>query len=712
MKKSIASYSKSLLAGAAAVVLLGLSSLPAKADKGMWIIGELQKENIQRMKELGLKIDPTKMFDLENPGIANAVVIFGGGCTGVTVSNSGLIFTNHHCGYGAIQSQSTVEHDYLQDGFVSKTSAEELPIPGLEVRYLRETIDVTDRVKAAAIGITDEMDRMRAEAQAAQSIAAEYAKQPFTDADVYPFYERNKFYLIIYDVYSDVRLVFAPPSSVGKFGHDSDNWMWPRHTNDFSVFRVYAGKDNRPAEYAKDNQPYKPRYAVPVSLAGVKDKDYAMTIGFPGSTDRYLSSWGVEDRIKNENEPTILVRGIKQDIWAKYMKADQATRIQYASKYAGSSNYWKNFIGMNNGLRRLNVTATKQALEQKFANWVEKDAARKTEFGGVLDSLRLSLEGLGIPSHDMTIISEALSGTELRGLTALPAEDLRSFDADKLFKDFSPTVAQATLPAMLKVVKENVQARFLPDIFAKIDKEFGGNYGKYATYVFDNSVFVQKDRLVEALKNYDALKAAYASDPAVELVQSFQKAQQKAQMVAYPYVGPYYKGRRLFYKGLKEMMPDTPLPSDANFTMRLSYGSVGGYKPYDAGWYDYYTTQQGVFEKQDPNSDEYRVQPEILKLLADKSTYGQYADPADGNLHTCFISNNDITGGNSGSPVFNGNGELIGLAFDGNWEAMSGDIEFEPNLQRTISVDIRYVLYFIDVWGGADRLMKELTLVK
>lgn len=712
MKKSIFSLSKSLLLGASALVLsLGTAST-LKADKGMWIIGELRKENYERMKELGLKIDPQKFFDINNPGIANAVVIFGRGCTGVTVSSSGLVFTNHHCGYDAIQSQSTVEHDYLQDGFVSKSNAEELPISGLTVRYLRETVDVTDQVNAAAAGAKDEMDRMRLQAMAADKIAREYAKDKYTDANVYAFYERNKFYVIVYDVFSDVRLVFAPPSSVGKFGHDSDNWMWPRHTNDFSVFRVYASKDNRPADYAKDNVPYKPRYAVPVSLAGVKDKDYAMTIGFPGSTDRYLSSWGVEDRIKNTNEPTILVRGIKQDIWSKYMKADQATRIQYAAKYAQSSNYWKNFIGMNKGLRRLDVTSSKQSIERDFSNWVTKDATRQAEYGTVLDSLRIPLESLGAIKHDLTILSEALSGTELRGLVALPSEDLKAFDAEKLYKNFSPVVGRATLPAMLRVVKENVRDEFLPDVFNKINEEFAGNYEKYADYVYDNSVFVSRDRIIEALKNYDALKAAYPSDPAVELVTSFQKAMEEAQTAALPYLGPYNNGRRLFYKGLKESMPGTPLPSDANFTMRLSYGSVGGYKPYDAAWYDYFTTQTGVLEKQDPTSDEYRVQPEILKLLRDKSTFGRYADKSDGNLHTCFISNNDITGGNSGSPVFNGKGELIGLAFDGNWEAMSGDIEFEPNLQRTISVDIRYVLYFIDVWGGASRLISELNLTK
>lgn len=692
---------------------LGMLILPsARADKGMWLLNELKKENIKRMQELGFKLNPQQLFSMDAPSIANAVVIFGGGCTGITVSNEGLIFTNHHCGYGAIQSQSSVEHDYLRDGFVSHKQSEELPIPGLKVQYLREIIDVTEQVIALVKDYPNEIELIKAQQKLMEQIVEKYtAEHPNVSAEVYPFYERNKFYLIAYDVFNDVRLAFAPPSSVGKFGHDSDNWMWPRHTNDFSVFRVYANEKNEPAEYNANNKPYRPRYVAKISLAGVKEGDYAMTIGFPGSTDRYLSSWGVKQRIENENEPRILVRGLKQDVWMKYMKADQATNIMYSSKYARSSNYWKNSIGMNRGLKRLNVVDNKRQLESEFTNWVSKDAGQKAKYGSVLDSLSMPLSNAGKYYYDLTILSEALSGTELRTLSAMPSADLTQFDADELYKDFSPTVAKATLPVMLKVVRDKVSPEFLPSIFGRIDSEFSGNYEAYADYVYDNSVVVSRDRMLTALKDYDAFSAAFSKDPAVELTQSFQAKLQEVTSHVQPYIGMYMKGRRLFMKGLQEMKPNEALPSDANFTMRLSYGSVGGYKPYDNAWYQYYTTQRGVFEKQDSTSYEYAVQPEILNLLKDKKNYGQYADK-DGDLHINFISNNDITGGNSGSPVFDGNGHLIGLAFDGNWEAMSGDIEFEPNLQRTISVDIRYVLFFIDKWGKANNLMKELTLVK
>lgn len=692
-------------------LLLGMLLLLApiaKADKGMYLINSIKQENMDRMRELGLKLSSEDLYNENGTSLSSAVAIFDNGCTSITVSNDGLLFTNHHCGYRSIQSQSSVEHDYLKNGFVAHSRAEELPIPDLKVKYLREFVDVTSEVLAAVEGIDNEMERLMAIQTAANLIAAKY-NNDHTEAAVYPFYECNAFYLVVYDVFTDVRMVLAPPTSMGKFGADTDNWMWPRHTNDFSVFRVYADKDNKPADYSADNQPYKPRHFAKVSLRGVKEGDYAMTIGFPGSTDRYLSSWGVVNRMENENAPRILVRGIKQDIWMKYMEADPAIRIQYASKYAGSSNYWKNSIGMNKGLRKLNVVASKQQKEREFAEWVSKDAARTAKYGFVLDSLRIPLETLSKMSYDMTILSEAISGTEFRRFVAMPSEDLNAFDADALYKDFNTQVGLATLPAMLKVTKEQVAPENLPSIFQTIDEEFGGNYEKYAQYVYDNSVVLHKDRMIEALKNYQLFNTAHETDPAVVLVKSYQDVLIKLNNEARDYAFMYLKGRRLFMAGLQEMS-DEYLPSDANFTMRLSYGSVGGYRPYDGAYYNYFTTQQGVFEKQDPNSSEFAVQPEILNMMQNKE-FGQYAD-TDGDLHLCFLSNNDITGGNSGSPVFDGEGNVIGLAFDGNWEAMSGDIEFEPNLQRTISVDIRYVLWAIEHWGKANHIIDELTLVK
>lgn len=681
----------------------------AKADKGMYLINSIKQENMDRMRELGLNLTAEQLFSADGSSLSSAVAIFDNGCTSITVSDQGLLFTNHHCGYRSIQSQSSVEHDYLRDGFVAHKQSDELPIPGLKVKYLREFIDVTSEVLASLTGNESEIQRMQNIEMAASLLATKYKGSPHVEAEVYPFYENNKYYLVVYDVFTDVRMVLAPPTSMGKFGADTDNWMWPRHTNDFSVFRVYADKDNKPADYSASNQPYRPRHFAPVSLRGIKDGDYAMTIGFPGSTDRYLSSWGVINRMENQNEPRILVRGIKQGIWMEHMEADQAIRIQYASKYAGSSNYWKNSIGMNRGLTRLNVVESKRDQERRFADWVAADQARVEKYGFVLDSLRIPLEAMGKLYYNATILTEALSGTEMARFTAKPSEDITKFDADALYKDFSTKVGRATLPAMLKVTKEKVDAEYLPSIFEEIETQYNGNFDAYADYVYDNSVVLFKDRMIEALKNYEMLAAAHDTDPAVVITKSYMAQVRKVYKELNSYINQYQKGRRLFMAGLQEMS-DEYLPSDANFTMRLSYGSVGGYRPYDGAWYEYYTTEQGVLEKEDSTSSEFAVQPEILEMMRNKE-FGNYADE-DGHLHLCFISNNDITGGNSGSPVFDGDGNVIGLAFDGNWEAMSGDIEFEPDLQRTISVDIRYVLWAIQHWGKADYLIDELTLVK
>lgn len=683
----------------------------ARADKGMWVLGELREANIRRMKELGLQLDPTKLFSMSDPGIANAVVIFGGGCTGVTASDAGLIFTNYHCGFGSIQSVSAVEHDYITQGFVAHSRAEELPIEGLEVRFLRETTDVTSQVLAAAAGAKDPMEYYRAVGKAMRDIAAEHGGDKFTDAEVVPFYEGNKFYLIVYDVFTDVRLAFAPPASVGKFGRDTDNWMWPRHTIDYSVFRVYAGADNRPADYSAANVPYRPAYFARISLKGVREGDYSMTIGFPGSTDRYLTSWGIVDRIENSNKPRILVRGAKQDIWRSFMEKDNAINIRYVSKYLSSSNYWKNSIGMNAGLRKLDVEGAKRRVEEQFARWVAADPQREAEYGTLLTRLRTDLEKTGPLKHDMTILSEALSGTELRALAALPSKDPSDFDADRLYKDYSPAVARAATPAMLRIIREEAAPERLPSIFEKIDRDFGGDLERYTDYVFDNSVVVEKGRMMEALRSFDALKAAFKSDPAVELVQSISAKMREITAEMSPAALDYSDARRLYMKGLMEMEPERALPSDANFTMRLSYGSVGGYRPFDAARYDYFTTSVGMLEKNATGKSDYYVLPEILDLLRDPSAYGRWA-AEDGTLHTDFISNNDITGGNSGSPVFDGEGHLIGLAFDGNWEAMSGDIEFEPQLQRCICVDIRAMLYYMDRWGKATNLLEELSFAE
>ena len=705
-----------------AVLLLLVASGQVFADEGMWVLKELNKQNLERMKELGFTPSYEQLYSETDPCVANAVVIFGGGCSGITVSNEGLIFTNHHCGFGSIQQLSSVEHDYLKDGFVSQSKEEELPVPGLTVRYLRETVDVSDRINSQIASIKEEHLRLAAADSIGQAMADSVGNTEFQAADVVPFYNNNKYFLIVYDVFNDVRMVFAPPSSVGKFGGDTDNWMWPRHTGDFSVFRVYAGADNKPAAYSKDNKPYQPKYVAEVSLQGYQDKDYAMTIGFPGSTDRYLCSWGVQQRIEDSNKPRIEVRGIKQAIWKDAMLKSDEVRIKYASKYAGSSNYWKNSIGMNKGLANLKVIDRKREEEAAFAAWVAQDAKRKEVYGDVLSLLEKGYTSSSEYKKISTYLGEAfLSGAEIVKLARMiqsvdvkgsTPEEIDIFLEDNIksfFKDYDASLDRKVLAAMMKIVKERVPAENLPDIYKKVDKKYKGDYEKYAADVFKKTSILSYDNIASMLKDpkkYAKLK----KDPAAELSLSVLISLFELQQLTGDSYYDIAKGERLYFAGLKEMHPEKAFASDANFTMRVSYGSIGGYRPYAAAWYDYYTTQKGIFEKENPESDEFWVQPEILNLIRSKD-FGQYANK-DGELQLCFLSNNDITGGNSGSPVFDKNARLIGLAFDGNWEAMSGDIAFEPDLQRTISVDIRYVLYMIDKWGKCPRLIEELKLVK
>lgn len=705
-----------------AVLLLLIAAGQVYADEGMWVLKELNKQNLARMQELGFVPSYKQLYSETDPCVANAVVIFGGGCTGITVSEEGLVFTNHHCGFGSIQQLSSVEHDYLKDGFVSQAKEEELPVPGLSVRYLRETVDVSDRINSEINNIEEEYLRLAAADSIGQVICDSIGNTEFQAADVVPFYNNNKYFLVVYDVFNDVRMVFAPPSSVGKFGGDTDNWMWPRHTGDFSVFRVYADANNKPAEYNKDNKPYSPKYVAEVSLQGYQDKDYAMTIGFPGSTDRYLSSWGVKQRIEDSNKPRIDVRGVKQAIWKEAMLASDEVRIKYASKYAGSSNYWKNSIGMNRGLANLNVLDRKKEEEAAFAKWVDQTPERKAKYGEVLSLLEKGYTSTDEYKNVSTYLMEAfVSGTEIVRLARMvqsvdvsgsTPEEIDLILEDKIkpfFKDYDAALDQKVLAAMMKVAKERVPAQYLPDIYKKVDKKYKGDYARYAADVFKKTSLLSYDNIEKMLKN-PKLYAKLKKDPAAELSLSTLISLFELQQLMGDAHYDIEKGERLYFAGLKEMYPDQALSSDANFTMRLSYGSIGGYHPYDAAWYDYYSTEKGILEKENPEDDEFWVQPEILDLIRSKD-FGQYANEK-GELQLCFLSNNDITGGNSGSPVFDKNARLIGLAFDGNWEAMSGDIAFEPDLQRCIAVDIRYVLYMIDKWGKCPRLIEELKLVR
>lgn len=695
-------------------------ALATKADEGMWLLKELNRESIARMKELGFTFPINKLYDENNPSLKDAVVIFGGGCTGVAVSEKGLIFTNHHCGYGAIQKLSAVEHDYLKDGFAAKTNADELHADGLAVSFLRSMVDVTDQILPKVPSVLSEIQRELAIDSLSNELIKQYENDPFTSARVIPYYARNKYYVVLYDVFRDVRLVVAPPSSVGKFGGDTDNWMWPRQTGDFSAFRVYADRNNRPATYSENNVPYKPKYVVPVSLAGVEDGDYAMTIGYPGRTQRYLSSWGIRQTMESENKPRIEMRGAKQDIWWNAMTKNDTIRIKYANKFAGSSNYWKNSMGMNEALDNLGVIPEKEALESRLTKWINSNAANKAKYGTTLQTLNDSYtqsdelaryttyfletfnNGIELIRFANTILRFDPDGTE---------EDKQAFINDRLiesYKNYEPELDHKVLPVMMKLYAERVPEVYHPDIYKKIKEEFGGDYEKYADWLFANTNFTSLEKLLSVLKT--ANTQDLTQDPAMQLALSTTDMGYELSGKMMPAYENILKAEREFMAALMEMEPNKAFYPDANFTQRLSYGSVKGYKPRDAVWYDYYTTAQGVLEKEKPGDPEFNVQPYILDEIR-KKDFGRYAHK-DGVMRVNFLSNNDITGGNSGSPVFNGKAELIGLAFDGNWESLSGDILFEPEMQRTISVDIRYALYIIDRVMNAPHIVNELKIAR
>ncbi|MDD2244419.1 MAG: S46 family peptidase [Dysgonamonadaceae bacterium] len=695
-------------------------ALTTYADEGMWLLKELNKQSIARMKELGFKFPANKLYDENNASLKDAVVIFGGGCTGAAVSEQGLIFTNHHCGFGAIQKLSAVEHDYLKDGFAAKSFADELPAEGLNVSFLRSTKDVSDEMNKHLPSVLSETQRGVVIDSISKILTKPYAGSEFVRAQVIPFYTGNKFYMVIYDVFRDVRLVVTPPQSIGKFGGDTDNWMWPRHTGDFSVFRVYADANNKPAKYSESNKPYKPKYVIPVSLKGVKQGDFAMTIGYPGSTSRYLSSWGINQRMESENKPRIEVRGAKQDIWWNAMTKNDTIRIKYASKYAGSSNYWKNSIGMNEALTKYNVIGEKQALEARLNQWINSSAANKQKYGNVLSSLESAYnESAELTNYSTYFMETFLRGIEIIGFAnSLSQFDMGATEQEKsdfvkerlinTYKDYEPTLDKKLVPALMKLYAERVPEEYLPSVYNKIKEEFDGDYQKYADWLFSNSKFTNLKDLVDLLKSGDV--ESLTADPVMQLNMSVRETLIK--MMA-PLMSSYQqinKGERDLMAALMEMDPKKNFYPDATFTQRMSYGSVKGYSPKDAVYYDYFTTSDGVLQKVKPGDPEFDLQPEIITMLENKN-FGKYAGK-DGKLHVGFLSTNDITGGNSGSPVFNGKAELIGLAFDGNWESLSGDILFDNDLQRCINVDILYVLYTIDEIMNAPHIINELRLVK
>ena len=698
-----------------------------RADEGMWLPLLIDRLNYVDMQKEGLKLTAEEIYNINHSSLKDAIIQFGNGCTGEMISGQGLVLTNHHCGYGAIQSHSTIDHDYLADGFWAMDLKEELPNEGLTARFLVRIEDVTARVLEGLNDQMTESERNAKISELSKAIQSEATQGTGYDARVASFFNGNEFYLFVYEVFRDVRLVGAPPSSIGKFGADTDNWMWPRHTGDFALFRVYTGPDGKPASFSTENIPMKPRHHLPVSLDGYEKGDFAMIMGYPGSTDRYLTSWGVNLAIEISNPTIVKIREKKLNIMRKDMDADREVAIKYASKYAGISNYWKYFIGQTRGLKRLKVLEDKQKIESEFQSWVNADPARKEKYGKVLSDIESAYKTYGeYTLQRWYFIESVMRGAEVMtlaqsftGLGNELGEETPSQEkidrmkqaltksVERHFKNYNRPTDVKLLSAMLQMYYENVPVQQQPEAFRQMVAKNKGDFNRIAGNIFARSIFADEAK-VRAFLEKPSLKVL-KKDPAytlsVMMVEKYRENQKNLDAAN----EMLERGNRLFVAGLREMQPERKFYPNANSTMRLTYGKVLDYYPADAVHYNYFTTLKGVMEKEDPDNWEFVV-PAKLKALYEKKDFGPYAMD-NGQMPVAFLSTTDITGGNSGSPVINGKGELIGLAFDGNWEAMSGDIAFEPELQRTISVDIRYVLFIIDKYAGAKNIINELTLV-
>lgn len=698
-----------------------------KADEGMWLPALIEKLNINQMKKEGLSLEAEEIYSINHSSLKDAVVSLDrGSCTAELISDEGLLLTNHHCGFDEIQSHSSVDHDYLQNGFWAKTKEEELPNPGKTASFLIRSEDVSEKVMA---GLNEQMtteERIRKVREISRQIEREAAGESHYEARVQSLYNDNRYYLFVYETFRDIRLVGAPPQSMGKFGGDTDNWMWPRHTADFSMFRIYCGKDGKPASYSKDNVPYKPKHHLPISLKGYEQKDFAMILGYPGTTNRYKTSYGIEYTMNVTNPIRIQVRAEKQRIMQEFMSTSRKARIMYSSKYARSSNYYKYSIGQNQGLQNLNVLEKKKQLEDRFTKWVNADEQRKAKYGQALNLIANSYKNLEDEKAYEYMVESMVRGPEIFNFAygtrqlydALKSDQnierikrsseriIRGLDA--FFKDYDSGTDQKISAALFRIYAENVEPQYHPSFLKTVKSKYGNDFEKYTKELYAKSIFGSQERLV---RFFEAPKAKV-----LENDQLFQVSLEIFRMMDMinnetgKTTEDLQKGNRLFVGGLMEMEADKNFYPDANSSMRLTYGTVGDYSPRDGVQYNYFTTLKGYIEKEIPGDDEFDV-PARLKELYYAKDFGRYAD-ADGNLRTCFTTNNDITGGNSGSPVINGKGELIGVAFDGNWEAMSGDLAFENEIQKCINVDIRFVLWTIDKMGGAQNLIDEMTIVE
>ncbi len=694
------------------------------ADEGMWLLPLIQKLNIKRMNEMGFRLTADDIYSINQASLKDAVVALDyGSCTAEMISPDGLLLTNHHCGYEEIQAHSSVDHDYLTLGYWANSMKDELPNPGKTATFLVRMEDVTSKINAAINASMNEDEKSKKIEEVSAQLVEEATQHTPYDATVESFFSHNEYYLIVTETFKDVRLVGAPPSYIGKFGADTDNWMWPRQTGDFSMFRIYCSPDGNPAEYSEKNVPYHPKKFLPVSIKGVKEGDFTMVMGYPGSTQRYLTSYGVNELMTETNPNRIKIRGVKQDIWLRNMMASEKIRIQYASKYSESTNYWKFSIGQQQSFKRQDILATREAQENKFTAWVNADPHRKSMYGGVLEGLKNAYEEKQKYEHAYQYLIECFMNSvevlnpavEMLNSASMDSTGKLSVDNEKLTKSYEEFYKNYDLPtdkevavAMLDLYRRNVPEEFMPGIYDIIAKKYKGNIQRYVDNLYKKSVFSDKVK-AEAFLSKPNLKQI-KKDPALQLFGAIRNVYvDNLQPTITTTSAKIDLNERLYMQAIMEMDKDSSFYPDANSTMRMTYGKIGGYRPRDAVIYKYRTTLEGVMEKQDSTNWEFVVGRQ-LKDLYYKKDYGRYGD--HGIMPVCFISDNDITGGNSGSPVINDNGELVGIAFDGNWEGLSGDVQFDAKLQKCICVDIRYVLFVIDKIGGAKRLLDEMKIIE
>lgn len=712
--------------------MLAACSLAGYADEGMWMLTDLKKQNAAVMQDLGLDISIDKVYCPDSISLKDAVVHFGGGCTGEVISAEGLVLTNHHCGYQYIQQHSAVEHDYLTDGFWAMSREQELPCEGLTITFIDRILDVTDYVQEQLKKDEDPEGLNYLSPSYLSTVAKRFAKKEniktddFTVLELKPFYGANKYYLFVKTVYKDIRMVGAPPSSIGKFGADTDNWMWPRHCGDFSIFRIYASKDGKPANYAVDNVPLKVKKHLAINMNGIKEGDFTFVMGFPGRNWRYMISDEVEERMQTTNFMRDTVRGVRLRVLGEEMAKDAKTRIQYAAKYASSANYWKNAIGMNEGLVSLKVLDRKKDEQKRllaFGDETGNESYRQAYESikqivakrhdavyhqqAIYEALMLGTEFSKIPDTDKLL--EALEKNDKKGIkaaiTALQEQGKKFFN-----KDYSTVVDRKVSKQLLALYAQLIPAGQRISIFKVIDGQFAGSTDAFVDACFDRSIFRSSKALAAFLQNPSADKLK--KDLMVQYAKSVKEGYKATDEAMKAETNAYNRAHKTWVAGmlaLKQKEGKAIYP-DANSTLRLTYGKIGSYEPADGKEYLYYTTLKGVMEKEDPENPEFVVSPK-LKELYEKKDFGPYA-MADGRMPVCFVTATDNTGGNSGSPVFNSKGELIGVGFDRNYEGLTGDIAYNPQLQRAACVDIRYVLFVIDKYAGAKHLIDELTIVR